>query len=520
MEQQGLNRVLADFGDTACAKSDQKLTDIAEEQTRKRLSGLPEAPEWLDNSDPWVVVELALLLSVVRRNAPAPHPEVLPPSMERLDPMLANVCAVVVLYLFPFSLMVNLVRALKNLMVIEISNMIIITQQDQAPKRHKAAAKQGSPQSPAAWRPDKPNRQNGIPITHCPPQDPTRFLHGCHCQNRASPAAAHAPMGFAIHPAPGRPNDNAHSCRGSEPSARTPPADSTRTSSISSLDGTSDSDDGSGSGQQPARAPGHTLEAPSRRHLSGRHGSRPARLFQKLRHALPVLTLTPRCGRLQVGSPGEITAASSSSSSIVGSRPVPHVMSFSGASGPCRRVTGTLYGHRKGHVALALQETPRCLPSLVVELALQTHAMLRDLGNPAGARIVLEAERRAASDASGEGGSWARRRSRAPLLLDEPAWTMFCNGKKTGYAVRREATDDDLTVMETLRAVSMGAGVLPGRPSSPADAAPWQGADDEVPYMRGSFDHFVGSRDSESLYMVAPQGGGTGPELTVFFVRL
>jgi hypothetical protein len=38
--------------------------------------------------------------------------------------------------------------------------------------------------------------------------------------------------------------------------------------------------------------------------------------------------------------------------------------------------------------------------------------------------------------------------------------------------------------------------------------------------MRGCFEHFVGSRDSESLYMVAPQGGGTGPELAVFFVRL
>uniref|UniRef100_J3MQS4 Protein MIZU-KUSSEI 1 n=1 Tax=Oryza brachyantha TaxID=4533 RepID=J3MQS4_ORYBR len=103
-----------------------------------------------------------------------------------------------------------------------------------------------------------------------------------------------------------------------------------------------------------------------------------------------------------------------------------------------------------------------------------------------------------------------------PPLLDEAAWTMFCNGRKTGFAVRREATDDDLAVMETLRPVSMGAGVLPGSRSSSCSA----GTDDEVAYMRGCFDHFVGSRDSESLYMIAPQGGGTGPELAVFFVRL
>jgi len=195
---------------------------------------------------------------------------------------------------------------------------------------------------------------------------------------------------------------------------------------------------------------------------------------------------------------------------------VPKGASFSGTTRPCRRLTGTLYGHRRGRVVLALQETPRCLPSLVVELALQTHALLRELGNPAGARIVLETERRPAVAPDAKGGGSQKRGGgpRAPLLLDGPAWTMFCNGKKTGYAVRREATDDDLTVMETLRAVSMGAGVLPGtRCSSPP-------ADDEVPYLRGCFDHFVGSRDSESLYMIAPQGGTTGPELAVFFVRL
>ncbi|OEL17960.1 Protein MIZU-KUSSEI 1 [Dichanthelium oligosanthes] len=343
-------------------------------------------------------------------------------------------------------------------------------------------------------------------------------------------------MGFAIYPAQGRPNDDdAHSRRDSLPSAgtgTTTPGDSTRTSSssASSFDGGAASYDGGVGQQRPPRAPGHSLEAPSRRHRAGRHGaSRPARLFQKLRHALPVLT--PRCGRLQVGTPAEVAAAaaassssassSSSSAAGAGSRLVPKGVSFSGAPRPCRRVTGTLYGHRRGRVVLALQETPRCLPSLVVELALQTHALLRELGNPAGARIVLETQRRPAAPANaGEGGARRKRGAHGPPLLDEPAWTMFCNGKKTGFAVRREATDDDLTVMETLRAVSMGAGVLPGRCSSPPAAVTATAADDEVPYMRGCFDHFIGSRDSESLYMIAPQGGGTGPELAVFFVRL
>ncbi|VAI40917.1 unnamed protein product [Triticum turgidum subsp. durum] len=73
--------------------------------------------------------------------------------------------------------------------------------------------------------------------------------------------------------------------------------------------------------------------------------------------------------------------------------------------------------------------------------------------------------------------------------------------------------------METLRAVSMGAGVLPV-PAGAGGGVSGSAADEEVAYMRGCFEHLVGSWDSESLYMVTPQGGGTGPELAVFFVRL
>jgi len=97
-------------------------------------------------------------------------------------------------------------------------------------------------------------------------------------------------------------------------------------------------------------------------------------------------------------------------------------------------------------------------------------------------------------------------------VLEEPMWTMFCNGKRVGYAVRRDPTEDDIAVLETLWAVTMGGGVLPGR--SDVD-----GPDGEMAYMRGSFEHTVGSRDSESLYMVGPPGGDC-PELAIFFVRL
>lgn len=97
-------------------------------------------------------------------------------------------------------------------------------------------------------------------------------------------------------------------------------------------------------------------------------------------------------------------------------------------------------------------------------------------------------------------------------LLEEPLWTMYCNGKKSGFGVKREATEDDLKVMELLMHVSMGAGVLPG-------TSDVEGPDGELAYMRAYFELVVGSRDSETLYMLGPDGN-SGPELTIFFVRI
>lgn len=161
------------------------------------------------------------------------------------------------------------------------------------------------------------------------------------------------------------------------------------------------------------------------------------------------------------------------------------------------RVAGTLFGYRKGRVTLAIQENSGTLPTAVVELALQTHVLQKEM-SLGMVRIALECEKRPEKDRS--------------ELLDEPMWTMFCNGKKSGYAVKRAANEDDLQVMEVLKAVSMGAGVLPGRSEV-------EGSDGEVAYLRAYFDHVIASRDSETLYMLSPDGN-TGPELSIFFVRI
>lgn len=128
---------------------------------------------------------------------------------------------------------------------------------------------------------------------------------------------------------------------------------------------------------------------------------------------------------------------------------------------------------------------------------MQTVVLQKELGSGM-VRIALECEKRPDKDKT--------------KLLEEPIWTMFCNGKKTGYGMKRDPTEEDLQVMELLKPVSMGGGVLPGNSEV-------EGPDGELAYMRAHFERVVGSKDSETLYMLSPDGNN-GPELSIFFVRV
>ncbi|KAE8701111.1 4-alpha-glucanotransferase [Hibiscus syriacus] len=88
----------------------------------------------------------------------------------------------------------------------------------------------------------------------------------------------------------------------------------------------------------------------------------------------------------------------------------------------------------KPKVVLAFRSAnPTCLPWLVVELALETNVLQKELSGGI-VRIVLECEKKAEKEKM--------------TLFEEPLWTMYCNGRKTGYCVKREATEEDLDVME------------------------------------------------------------------------
>lgn len=160
--------------------------------------------------------------------------------------------------------------------------------------------------------------------------------------------------------------------------------------------------------------------------------------------------------------------------------------------------TATIFGHRKGRAVLAVQENPHSTPSFVAELPMLTAAFHREMAADS-VRILLESETR-----------MQRRR-----VMEEFVWAVFCNGRKVGYSIRRmQLGADEAHVMRLLRGVSMGAGVLP------AASAEEKAADRELTYLRARFQRVVGSKDSESLYMISPDGGAAGPELSIFFLRV
>ncbi|KAJ8756292.1 hypothetical protein K2173_025104 [Erythroxylum novogranatense] len=185
--------------------------------------------------------------------------------------------------------------------------------------------------------------------------------------------------------------------------------------------------------------------------------------------------------------------------------PIPTHLSLTPTLG--RKITGTLFGHRRGHVSFAVQDDPRSEPVLLLELAMSTSMLVKEMSSGL-VRIAMECEK-----VHAQVQTHNRERS-CNKLFNEPNWTMYCNGRKCGYAVTRSCTDSDWHVLSTIQSVSVGAGVIPvvedGRKSC---------SEGELLYMRARFERVVGSRDSEAFYMMNPDGNG-GPELSIFLLRI
>uniref|UniRef100_A0A7N1A057 Uncharacterized protein n=1 Tax=Kalanchoe fedtschenkoi TaxID=63787 RepID=A0A7N1A057_KALFE len=160
------------------------------------------------------------------------------------------------------------------------------------------------------------------------------------------------------------------------------------------------------------------------------------------------------------------------------------------------KVIGTLFGTRRGHVNFAIQEDPKSVPAFIIELPATTSALVKDLASGA-VRVLLECDKKRV------------RKSGDRKLLTEPIWRSYCNGKKCGYAARRDCGGEEWRVLKAVEMMTAGAGVLPEG----------EEGEGEVMYMRARFERVVGSKHSEAFYMVSPEGGG-GPELSVLLFRV
>ncbi|KAK4356218.1 hypothetical protein RND71_025189 [Anisodus tanguticus] len=90
-----------------------------------------------------------------------------------------------------------------------------------------------------------------------------------------------------------------------------------------------------------------------------------------------------------------------------------------------------------------------------------------------------------------------------------PVWTMYCNGKKVGFAVKKKPTKSDIQVLKQMESVVVGAGTVHGKENN---------RDDDIMYLRGKFERVHGSSDSESFHLIDPEGS-MGQQLSILFLR-
>ncbi|CAL9120962.1 unnamed protein product [Musa textilis] len=158
-------------------------------------------------------------------------------------------------------------------------------------------------------------------------------------------------------------------------------------------------------------------------------------------------------------------------------------------------VTGTFFGYRRGRVRFCLHDNSRAAPAplLLLEFTVPTAYLAREMHHGL-LRVALECGR--------------ARAPRAPLF-GVPVWSMYCNGRKVGFAIRRQMTEGDAAVFKLMQSISVGTGVLPGKSKT---------GDGHLLYLRASFERVIGSIDSESFHMIDPVGS-TGQQLSIFLLR-
>eukprot|EP00249_Psilotum_nudum_P007239 c20420_g1_i1 orf=299-967(-) len=164
-------------------------------------------------------------------------------------------------------------------------------------------------------------------------------------------------------------------------------------------------------------------------------------------------------------------------------------------------VTGTIFGRRKGRVHLCVHEDTAAPPLLLLEFTTTTYVLVKEMESGL-LRMTLECKK-------GSNGE-------IDCLLNEPIWNVSCNGRKVGFAARKQNIENDPTIanfITTMQSVTTGAGVI-----RPEEA---ESEDEELIYMRATYERILGPPDSEAFHMVNPDvtPSAPGQELSIFLHR-
>lgn len=196
----------------------------------------------------------------------------------------------------------------------------------------------------------------------------------------------------------------------------------------------------------------------------------------------------------------------------------------------CTVIVGTIFGRRTGRVTFCVQRDAAVPPPFLFELSVPMQSLATEMGSGL-LRIALECHRRpttagdgGAAMGGGGGGGGSSSSSRN-------VWKATCNGRDVGFAVRRRPTECDRRVLESMKTMTTGVGVLPPAVAPPPEGTKegelqnggdGGGACGEVLYMRATYERVVGSRDAVSYHLISPggtSGGSPHQELSVFLLR-
>ncbi|KAE9587778.1 hypothetical protein Lal_00021986 [Lupinus albus] len=161
-------------------------------------------------------------------------------------------------------------------------------------------------------------------------------------------------------------------------------------------------------------------------------------------------------------------------------------------------ITGTIFGYRKGKVCFCIQSNKNSTnPILLLELAVPTSILAKEMRGGT-LRIVLE----------------SRTGTSCNLLFSTPLWTMYCNGRKVGYAVKRRPSNSDFEALSLMSFVDVGTGVINNGKELHEE--------DEIMYLRANFQRVRGSssksNNCESFHLIDPEGS-IGQELSIFLFQ-